>query len=74
MDEIGIIGVGHWIELLTNIIWVLCFYFTLSFFQHLKSGEERLAKQSKIAAIICLALGLSISTIISFFLYSQMMY
>lgn len=47
-------GVG----IVSTVLIVLCFYFTLTFFQHLKLGDERLTKQSKLAAIVCLAASL----------------
>ncbi|MEH7225590.1 hypothetical protein V7112_17410 [Bacillus sp. JJ1566] len=39
---------------------ILSFYFTLTFFQYLKSDDERAAKQSKYAAVLCLAIALII--------------
>ncbi|QBQ07095.1 hypothetical protein E2C16_07915 [Sporosarcina pasteurii] len=66
-------GVGNWIGIFTTILIVLCFYFTLTFFQYLKSDEERLVKQSKLAAVICLALGLLIPALYSFYIYNEMM-
>lgn len=49
---------GQWVPLITGVFIILCFYFTLTFFQYLKTGEARIVHQSKIAAIICLALAL----------------
>ena len=73
MDNINLMGAGNWIGVLTTILIVLCFYFTLTFFQYLKSDDERLVKQSKLAAVICLALGLLIPALYSFYIYNEMM-
>lgn len=35
-----------------------CLYFILTFFQYLKIEDDRLAQQSKIAAVVCLAIAL----------------
>ncbi len=42
---------------------VLCFYFTFIFFEALRKGDERIIKQSKFAAIICMAIALINGTI-----------
>lgn len=73
MNSINLMGAGNWIGILTTILIVLCFYFTLTFFQYLKSGDERLVKQSKLAAVICLALGLLIPALYSVYIYNEMM-
>ncbi|MBS4175555.1 hypothetical protein KHA87_20065 [Bacillus sp. FJAT-49736] len=66
-------GTGNWLGILSTIFIVLSFYFGLSFFQYLKLGDERLIKQSKIAAVICLAFGLLIPVFYGLYLYNQMM-
>ncbi|GKV57584.1 hypothetical protein NCCP2222_35310 [Sporosarcina sp. NCCP-2222] len=53
-------SVPGWAGILSLILFILCFYFTLTFFQYVKAGDMRLAKQSKAAAVGCLALGLLI--------------
>ena len=50
--------------ILSAILMVFCFYFTLSFFQYLKVGDGRLVRQSKKWAVICLALSLLVSAIL----------
>ncbi|EDL66476.1 hypothetical protein [Bacillus sp. SG-1] len=47
--------------ILSAILMVFCYYFTLSFFQYLKEGDARLVSQSKKWAVICLALSLLVS-------------
>lgn len=56
---------GFWIQILAVVFIVLSFYFTLTFFQQLKSEDQSNANQSKQAAIVCLALGLAILTVYS---------
>lgn len=52
------------IGLISVILFIFCFYFTLTFIEHIIKGDKRISKQSKIAAIICLALGLLFSLIL----------
>jgi len=65
MDKIT--GTGNWIEILSLILMVLSFYFSLSFFYYLKLGDERAIKQTKLAAVICLALSLFIPAIFNLY-------
>jgi hypothetical protein len=60
MSSIGLQGAGEIIGLICSALIVLCFYFTLTFFEHLQKGDERITKQSKIAAISCVGLALII--------------
>ncbi|GGB62263.1 hypothetical protein GCM10007199_30230 [Fictibacillus barbaricus] len=59
----SLIDVDHWVVMLSLILIILCFYFTLTFFHYLKLGDERMIKQSKLAAVICLALSFLIPVI-----------
>ncbi|MCG3088716.1 hypothetical protein [Sporosarcina cyprini] len=58
-------SVPGWAVILSLILFILCFYFTLTFFQYVKADDMRLAKQSKAAAVGCIALGLLIPAIYS---------
>jgi hypothetical protein len=53
-------GPGNWFAILCGlsipILIVLCFNFTLTFFEFLRKGDERLIAQYKSAATICLFL------------------
>lgn len=49
-----------WIGIASVLLVIFCFYFTLTFFENLHKGDERITKQSKLAAIICLGLALLI--------------
>ena len=66
-------GAGNWLGILSTILIVLTFYFSLTFFQHLKLDDERLIKQSKLAAVFCLALSLLIPALYSLYIYNEMM-
>ena len=66
------IFMGNWIGILSTIFWVLCFYSTLSFFQNLHNDDERLTKQFKLAAVICLAVALLLPVFYSLLFYAQM--
>ena len=59
--EVSKEGIGMSIILILLI--VLCFYFILTFFESLRKGDERIIKQSKFAAIICMAIALIIGII-----------
>ena len=53
----NLMGTGNWLGIFSTVSMILCFYFFLTFFQHLKQGDARLTSQSKIGAVICLAAG-----------------
>ena len=53
-------GTGNWVGIFSMVFIILCFYFTLTFFQYLKQGDARLTRQSKFGAVICLGVGLLI--------------
>ena len=57
-----------WLGILSMILIVLGFYFGLTFIQYLKVGDERIIKQSKFAAIFCLAAGLLIPAFYNLFI------
>ncbi|WP_082232787.1 hypothetical protein [Halobacillus massiliensis] len=53
-----------WLNIFTVGFVILCFYFTLTFIENVHNrGEERITKQSKAAAIICLVIALFIPII-----------
>ncbi|WP_422124409.1 hypothetical protein DHX103_06195 [Planococcus sp. X10-3] len=51
---------GKWLGILSAILLIVSIYFTFTFFEYLKSDEKRLQKQSKIAALVCVAAALLI--------------
>ncbi|MGE7624118.1 hypothetical protein ACQKMD_14010 [Viridibacillus sp. NPDC096237] len=73
MSNLALSGVVNWISILSAIFYVLCFYFTLTFFQQLKSNDDRLIKQTKIAAVVCLLVALLAPSLYGFYVYNEMM-
>lgn len=57
LNNIEIIG---WPGIISVVLIIFCFYFTLTFFESLHKDDERITKQSKLAAVICLGLALII--------------
>ncbi|ART77167.1 hypothetical protein B4U37_14410 [Sutcliffiella horikoshii] len=68
MSNLTFIGTENWLGLLSMILITFCFYFSLTFFQYIKLGDERLIKQSKLAAVYCLALALLIPALYSLYI------
>ncbi|WP_039042197.1 hypothetical protein [Sporosarcina sp. ZBG7A] len=63
-------GTVNWLNILSAVFVIACLYFTLSFFQHLKMEDQRLAQQSKIAAVVSLAVALLIPAIYGVYMHS----
>ncbi len=63
MSRMEVTKEGIGISIILILFIVLCFYFTLTFFESLRKGDERIIKQSKFAAIICMAIALIIGII-----------
>ncbi|MFJ7827736.1 hypothetical protein [Psychrobacillus sp. NPDC096623] len=66
-------GTGNWLGIFSTVLIIMCFYFTLTFFQYLKQGDARLTRQSKFGAVICLALGLLIPAMYNLYIINEMM-
>ncbi|MCT2536264.1 hypothetical protein NC661_13490 [Aquibacillus koreensis] len=49
-----------WISIISVLLIILCFSYTLTFIENIHQGDKRIAKQSKLVAIMCLGLGLLI--------------
>lgn len=58
-------------ELFSAVMFTLCLYFSLTYFEHLKNGDDRLIKQSKSFAVISLALALIVPAFYLIDLMSQ---
>lgn len=69
----NLMGPGNWIGIFTTAFIILCFYLTLTFFQHLKQGDARLTRQSKLGAVICLAASLLIPALYNLYMFNEMM-
>lgn len=74
MNQIASMGsVGIWIGIFSAIMLSFCLYFTLTYFEHLKHGDDRLIKQAKMGAVITLVLALLVPAFFQLFLFNQMM-
>ncbi len=73
MTELGLLGTGNWLGVLSTVLLILSIYFTFSFLEHLKDGDKRLRTQSKILALVCIASALMIPSIYNFYIYIEMM-
>ncbi|WP_025785930.1 hypothetical protein [Sporosarcina sp. D27] len=72
LENIAMFGAANWLNIVSAVFVIGCLYFTLSFFQHLKMEDQRLAQQSKIAAVVCLAIALLIPAFYGVYVYSKM--
>jgi|GEM_PF-979935 len=73
MSNMGMFGMGSWMVIVSALLFVASFYFTLTFFEYLKSEDERVRKQSKIAAVICLAVALLLPAVYQLYFVNEMM-
>jgi hypothetical protein len=69
MPNLEMLDTGIWIDILSPILIILCFYFTLTFFESLRNNDSRIAKQSKLVATLCIAFALLIPAIYKLYLY-----
>ena len=73
MENLNVFSSANWINILVMIFLVLCFYFTLMYFQYLKENDDRLIKQSRLVAVICLAIALLVPAFYNFYIFTKMM-
>lgn len=73
MDGGNFMTGGIWVQAIAVVLIVLSFYFTLTFFQQLKSDDARIANQSKRVAVICLALALAIPAFYNLLFFQSFM-
>jgi len=73
MDNLNVFGPANWIGILSSVFFILCFYFTLTFFQNLKTDDVRGIKQNKFAAVFCLAFAILVPAFYKLYIFSQMM-
>ena len=73
MDNLNIVGSANWINILVIVFLVACFYCTLTYFQYLKEDDDRLIKQSRLVAVICLAIALLVPAFYNFYIFMKMM-
>lgn len=56
----------NWIGITSIVLYMLTFYFVLSFIESIHKDDQRVVRQSKIAAMVCLALALLLPALYSF--------
>ena len=55
MNQIASMGsIGIYLGIFSSLMLAVCLYFSLTYFEHLKYGDDRLIKQSKLIAVISL--------------------
>ncbi|MDE0584177.1 hypothetical protein ON064_14190 [Planococcus sp. A6] len=73
MSNMGMFGMGSWVGIVSALLFVASFYFTLTFFEQLKLEDGRVSKQAKIAAVICLAVALLLPVVYQLYFVNEMM-
>lgn len=58
---------AHLIGIISILLFIFCFYFTLNFIESIHEGDGRVTKQSKLMAIVCLVLSLFIPVLYNLF-------
>ncbi|MEK4700021.1 hypothetical protein MKX47_10525 [Solibacillus sp. FSL R7-0668] len=66
-------GLVYWLSFIPPLFFISCFYFTLTFFQQLKVGDETRIKKAKMGAILSLILALFIPAIAQMIMFFLMM-
>ncbi|WP_053362378.1 hypothetical protein [Bacillus sp. FJAT-27251] len=75
MEQLALTGsIGIWIGIFTAFMLTASLYFTLTYFEHLKQGDDRSMKQSKVCAAITLFLALVVPGFYQLYLFNQMMF
>ena len=73
MEYLNVVGSANWMNIVAMIFLVLCFYFTLMYFQYLREADERLIKQTRLVAVICLAIALLAPAFYNFYMLDKML-
>jgi hypothetical protein len=74
MNQLASMGsMGIWLGIFSACMFTVCLYFTLTYFEHLKHGDDRLIRQSKLFAVISLILALMVPALYQLYLFEQMM-
>lgn len=73
MEMMNQSGLIYWLTFIPPLFYISCFYFTLTFFQQLKVGDETRIKKAKIGAILSLILALFIPSIAQMIMFFSMM-
>ena len=64
--------IGGNMGIFTVLMLAFCLYFVLTYFEHLKKGDEQLTKMAKWLAVGSLILALLIPAIYQLYVYNQM--
>ena len=74
MNQIASMGsIGIYLGIFSSLMLAVCLYFSLTYFEHLKYGDDRLIKQSKLIAVISLVLALMVPAFFQLYVFNQMM-
>ena len=74
MEQFNSFGTNAiWVGIVAAVFFGTCLYFSLTYFEQLKKGDEQLIKQSKFLAVISLLLALTIPLIYQLYIFNQMM-
>lgn len=72
MEMINQFGTTIWLGLVSPVFLVITLYFTLTFFQQMKAGNQTAMVQSKLFAVICLAIALIVPVIFNIVIFLGM--
>jgi heme/copper-type cytochrome/quinol oxidase subunit 4 len=74
MNQLASMGsMGIWLGIVTAVLFAVCLYFILTYFEHLKEGDSRLIRQSKLFAVISLVLALLIPALFQLYQLNRIM-
>ncbi|WP_155590771.1 hypothetical protein [Lysinibacillus cavernae] len=60
-------------QLITPLLMVVCFYLTLTYFHHLKTGDDKDIKKTKWWAVLCLAFAFIVPVLYNMITFTIMM-
>ena len=73
MDQFNSLGTNViWVGIVSTVFFGTCLYFSLTYFEHLKKGDEHLIKMSKLLAVGSLILALVIPGLYQLYVFNQM--
>ncbi|MEK4130006.1 MULTISPECIES: hypothetical protein [Solibacillus] len=73
MEMVNQFNSAIWMSFVTPIFLISCLYFSLSFLQHMKSGNEQLLNYNKWGAVLSLAFALLVPAFYNIYFYYQVM-
>ena len=73
MEQFNSFGTNAiWVGIVAAVFFGTCLYFSLTYFEQLKKGDEQLIKQSKLFAVASLLLALIIPAVYQLYVFNQM--